>query len=684
MMFLSRIWYVVLSLLLGVAMYTVFLAFGEYNRRGTVAMTNELAGDVQVVGWQLQIDARHRLDALLYGSVDPGIQAALTAAQDKDKISAKTKADAKAALNAVNEKIQPPEFKSDALFAVDHDGRVVGQTGFDQANAFEDFELGGYPAVFDAIHGFLRDDTWVLGGKLYRVVARPVEFDATQRPLGAVVGLRAVDNKFAQDLSKRTRTNIAFFAGGQRVASAAAEPADSATLDQAVTVLPKLAGDKAYADGRSEVQMLGDDPSSAGAIFARLPGDGWEGGGGFAVVRTRVALAGPLGFLSGADDKDKQGVNLGILALVVVVGIGFGILFSVLEHTLPMGEMVRQAAGMRRGEIDYLQLPKFRGGFRGIAQDINAGIERVLEKGGGAARKPADLASILGPVPAQPAMSAFSFPLPDGNSPSAGVPSAGFPGDGGRPPGPPPRVGGTQPRMGPLGGPQNAGHPQNPGRPNTGPSPFQQETPFQPTLVGPSLAQGQGQFPQPPPSGALGEAPTMQAGPPLGGGPRGTMVGMGAMGSPVSGPQQPRPAAGGGFFPPPREAPQAHAAQQMGHTPPPTSSSVSQPGGIYQAHEDEQEDATVVAPAPSDLIAQASSPSGVPSESAEWLSVYDDFVKTKKQCGEPTDGLTFEKFQHTLKKNRDQLIQRHACKRVRFSVYVKEGRASLKATPVRE
>ena len=66
------------------------------------------------------------------------------------------------------------------------------------------------------------------------------------------------------------------------------------------------------------------------------------------------------------------------------------------------------------------------------------------------------------------------------------------------------------------------------------------------------------------------------------------------------------------------------------------------------------------------------------------MSVYEDFIRTKKQCGEPTDGLTFEKFQYTLKKNRDALMARHGCKRVRFSVYVKEGRASLKATPVKE
>jgi len=29
-------------------------------------------------------------------------------------------------------------------------------------------------------------------------------------------------------------------------------------------------------------------------------------------------------------------------------------------------------------------------------------------------------------------------------------------------------------------------------------------------------------------------------------------------------------------------------------------------------------------------------------------------------------------------------LQRHACKSVKFSVYVKEGKAALKASPVRE
>jgi hypothetical protein len=99
---------------------------------------------------------------------------------------------------------------------------------------------------------------------------------------------------------------------------------------------------------------------------------------------------------------------------------------------------------------------------------------------------------------------------------------------------------------------------------------------------------------------------------------------------------------------------------------------------------DEDDDATMVGAVPAELMAQATGESPAGGEPAEWLSVFDDFIRTKKQCGEPTDGLTFEKFAQTLKKNRDALIQRHGCKRVKFTVYTKDGRASLKATPVKE
>jgi hypothetical protein len=100
---------------------------------------------------------------------------------------------------------------------------------------------------------------------------------------------------------------------------------------------------------------------------------------------------------------------------------------------------------------------------------------------------------------------------------------------------------------------------------------------------------------------------------------------------------------------------------------------------------DDEDESTVIGKAPTEILAAASGAAkAVSDETAEWMGVYDEFLRTKKQCDEPTEGLSFEKFQNTLRKNRDALVQRHQCKRVRFSVYVKDGRASLKATPVKE
>jgi hypothetical protein len=75
---------------------------------------------------------------------------------------------------------------------------------------------------------------------------------------------------------------------------------------------------------------------------------------------------------------------------------------------------------------------------------------------------------------------------------------------------------------------------------------------------------------------------------------------------------------------------------------------------------------------------------GGPSEQSEWQAVYREFVALKQQCGENVDGFTYEKFEHTLRKNRDNLMTRHGAKKVKFSVYVKDGKAALKASPLKD
>jgi hypothetical protein len=81
-----------------------------------------------------------------------------------------------------------------------------------------------------------------------------------------------------------------------------------------------------------------------------------------------------------------------------------------------------------------------------------------------------------------------------------------------------------------------------------------------------------------------------------------------------------------------------------------------------------------------DILAASNEPSIDPY----FKQVYDQFLAVKKSCGEPTAGLTYGKFSEKLVKNRDDLMAKTNCREVRFTVYVKDGKAALKATPVKD
>ncbi len=66
-----------------------------------------------------------------------------------------------------------------------------------------------------------------------------------------------------------------------------------------------------------------------------------------------------------------------------------------------------------------------------------------------------------------------------------------------------------------------------------------------------------------------------------------------------------------------------------------------------------------------------------------WKTVYQDFLRVRTDCGESQEGVTYERFREKLHRNRDQLAERYGCRTVRFQVYVKDGKAALKASPVR-
>jgi len=103
---------------------------------------------------------------------------------------------------------------------------------------------------------------------------------------------------------------------------------------------------------------------------------------------------------------------------------------------------------------------------------------------------------------------------------------------------------------------------------------------------------------------------------------------------------------------------------------------------------------TPQAPAPSKPLAMSPLKAPAPAaaggngaaasdEADHFREVYADYLTLRKECGESTEGLSYEKFESTLTKTRDQVLSKHPAKGVRFSVYVKEGKAALKAAPVK-
>lgn len=609
-MILSRIWYVVLGLLAALSIYAVSLGVGQYNRRTMDGLNDGLRSDSQLVHWQLQLDARRRLDGLIFASGEKGLVDALRAANGKDTIPSKAKEEALKVLKGYAEKL-PPDYKTDIAFAVDRDGRMIAQVGYDAVSAYPSFELGGYPAVFDALHGYLRDDVWAWNGQLYRVVTRPVEDEPGQPAIGAVVSLRKLDAGFARDLAKRTRTSVAFFSQGQKQAQATYSDSKDEidVLDLATTTfLAKLGEDKSWKEsGRSETKTVGDK-ERGGVMFTRMIGEASDVGAGYVVARTRETVDSPMAFVQNADAKDREAIPWALLALVAVGGTILGLVFSVIEHTLPIRGLQSQADGLQKGSMDLLSPAGLRGPFRKVGAAINEGIARIVEKGGGQAKRPANLEAILGPTDQPAQMSAFA--LPGSADRATGSHARPLPGSGNTSQGPT------------LGSPLGA-----------------------PTPVGPPVVR-----PLPPPQNRGDVAPTPNVGVPVVGG-----VGGGGF-----------PSAGGmpsGSFTP-IEAPTRPTAQAL--------------QGQLASRALHEDDATVVGEPPAGLLEASGS-----AELEEWQAVYIEFVRVKRECNERVDNLTFEKFQQTLKKNRDVLMEQHKCKAVKFTVYVKDGKASLKATPAR-
>jgi hypothetical protein len=69
-------------------------------------------------------------------------------------------------------------------------------------------------------------------------------------------------------------------------------------------------------------------------------------------------------------------------------------------------------------------------------------------------------------------------------------------------------------------------------------------------------------------------------------------------------------------------------------------------------------------------------------DEAHFRETFERFLELRRETGEASN-VSYEKFATKLRRNREELMERHHAKGVRFSVYLKDGRAAIKASALR-
>ena len=79
----------------------------------------------------------------------------------------------------------------------------------------------------------------------------------------------------------------------------------------------------------------------------------------------------------------------------------------------------------------------------------------------------------------------------------------------------------------------------------------------------------------------------------------------------------------------------------------------------------------------------ASPPQPVAGADDRMKRLYRAYVSAKKRTGESTEGLTYDRLVRTLQKQVPDIQKKTGCKRVDFKIEIKQGKAVLKAVPVK-
>jgi hypothetical protein len=584
---------------------------------------------------------------------------------------------------------------ADRLLVTDVAGTVIARAE-DPATAGD--SMAGYPPVRDALAGAITDDVWVVRKKVWHVVGVPV------LDVGEIMGAVLWTHELG------TADLDAAFAGADVAAALYHQPPDGPPV---VTAAMKGAGDAkevtamllqsaadltaARKDGPKlhapmELEAGG---KTAPAALLPLPGQAGEAYGAGLLVLAPAAAAPAEGAL---DLEDTTAMGL----------LGGAALALLLALLLPFvdARSVRRQIDEAHAAAASLAAAAGRGAGLGLGVGSSGGSGPL-----GAAREPRPASALAAVTPAVAAAAAAGSFSSSSSSSSSSLSSA-------------PELGRSPGGLSAAAKPAGAGSATNPPPPMPEPILASSEPPGSLTntvveppargagrsLLGgptPSPASDHALTPHPPPpppassAGRAGPAPrsplaaaTADDAARHGGKPgvhRATILGpAGVSFSPLSEPLPPTARAA---------APDPFAAKTMAYD----SSAPPQPDP-----EEMVGDRTVVSSV-SEVLARASTDGSslggrspgeelglrgggggagmsaadeAREEDLHYREVYQQFMAIKQRCGEPMD-LTYDRFLDRLHSTKKSLLERYQCRTVRFSPYVKAGKAALKATPVK-
>jgi len=561
------------------------------------------------------------------------------------------------------------QLHAELALATDVKGRVIARLGPDDGVWKDGVE--GLPLVADALRGIRGDDTWAVDGKVYRVVATPVM--TKERYVGALVVGQELGGQLAQSMKQALGTDVAILLRGRVVASSAQSPA--------ISQLPVLVEREAEAlrskGHTAALSVDGDAPALA--ALAALPGE-LGSRAVIAVVAPRVHVGAPVALVQRAlgDIGKLPPTLLAAIGGGALVALIIGLLLLRLEVERPQRRLAADAQRLARGESQRLDDDTHPGRLGAIARAVNTALDRLGVRA----------------IPTRNAANA------NGEAAAAPLPVSAPPPSSRRPPGPQPGETSTLStadiearkqllvETGTYAVRPDELQPPMPGAAVVSPV-GEVGTDAVPTSVrdadafaAPPTVQARNPptFDEiDPPTRARAELPTTS---PAGGGAAREIVAEPAFrdddeATSVASAEALQQLAQADYAAA-RAAEQA-AALKMARPPtiPPIATMPPSPASARASSPNIPVMSSAPPPAPPP-------PSAGPADAdeAELKRVYQEFVETKQRLGEPTEGVTFEKFASKLRNNRAELMSRFSCKSVRFQVYVKDGKAALKATPV--